>query len=143
MKRSFIILFLVAMTMHVYAQKDSTSFKGYLYNEEYQVYIDMDFYNNLSVPGQEIFGKLPGYFGAKRDTRKWLFTSVKIKNPKTAKIGIINDYGSEDLNATLTKNDQNSYTFTQDNGSSIKIAVNRKWVKIPSKIIFTRITNKK
>jgi len=47
------------------SQKDNI-FKGYLYNDEYQVYIEMDFYHNtIKVPGQEIFGDLPGYFGAK------------------------------------------------------------------------------
>ena len=45
--------FFAVLTLH--AQKDNV-FKGYLYNDEYQVYIEMDFYHNtIKVPGQEIF----------------------------------------------------------------------------------------
>ena len=35
--------------------------RGYLYNEEYQVYLRINFYDNDVLPrGQELFGKLPG-----------------------------------------------------------------------------------
>ena len=55
------------------------SFKGYLYNEEYQVYLRINFYDNDVLPrGQELFGKLPGYLGSKRDTRLWLITDAKL-----------------------------------------------------------------
>ncbi|HEY9542580.1 MAG TPA: hypothetical protein VIR50_03085 [Prevotella sp.] len=112
--------------------QDSTTFKGYLYNEEYQVYLDIDFYHkNKLVPGQEIFGELPGYFGAKRDTRKWLITDISFTNSTTVQLSIINDYGSEDLTATLHKEKDGKYILKQGEGSTIKIAVNRKWVKIP------------
>ena len=64
MKKTLIIAFTLLSALTIKAQKDSI-FKGYLYNDEYQVYIEMDFYhNNIKVPGQEIFGELPGYFGA-------------------------------------------------------------------------------
>lgn len=83
------------------AEKDTTIFKGYLYNLEYDVYIKMDFYhNNIIVPFQEIYGEMPGYFGDKQDGRKWLFTNATIKDKHTAVIQITNDYGSEDLTAT-------------------------------------------
>ena len=56
MKKTLIIAFTLLSALTIKAQKDSI-FKGYLYNDEYQVYIEMDFYhNNIKVPGQEIFG---------------------------------------------------------------------------------------
>ena len=74
---------------------DSTIFKGYLYNKEYDVYIQMDFYhNNIVVPYQEIYGEMPGYFGDKRDGRKWLFTNATIKNKHTA-IGMFAAFAEE------------------------------------------------
>lgn len=121
------------------SEKDSTIFKGYLYNEKYDVYIVMDFYHNdITVPMQEIYGKMAGYFGDKEDGRKWLFTEAKIKNQKTAVIQIINDYGSEDLMATLTTEDGKNFKLKQDKGSTLKIARNRKWVKMPSQLDFVK-----
>ena len=56
MKKTLIIAFTLLSALTIKAQKGSI-FKGYLYNDEYQVYIEMDFYhNNIKVPGQEIFG---------------------------------------------------------------------------------------
>lgn len=140
MKKAGFLAIALALSLSLQAQtSDSTTFKGYIYNDEYQVYIDMDFYhNNKTVPGQEIFGELPGYFGANRDTRKWLFTSAEITDSTTAKLGISNDYGSEDLEATLKKKPDGTFELHQDKGSTIKIAVNRKWVKIPKDLIFIR-----
>lgn len=111
-------------------------FKGHLYNDEYQVYLDIDFYQkNILVPNQEIFGQLPGYFGAKRDVRKWLITEIKLLNDSTARVDIINDYGSEDLSATLYKDKNGNYILKQGEGSTIKIVVDRKWVKIPKTLV--------
>ncbi|WP_025881680.1 hypothetical protein [Segatella baroniae] len=111
-------------------------FKGHLYNDEYQVYLDIDFYQkNILVPNQEIFGQLPGYFGAKRDMRKWLITDIKLLNDSTARVDIINDYGSEDLSATLYKDKNGNYILKQGEGSTIKIVVDRKWVKIPKTLV--------
>ena len=136
MKRTLVTTFLLSVVLSIEAQYMSV-FKGYLYNDEYQVYINMDFYrNNIKVPGQEIFGELPGYFGSKRDGRKWLFVAAELKDSITAKLTITNDYGSEDLEATLRRLPDGSFELQQNDGSTIKIAVNRKWVKIPKRLQF-------
>jgi hypothetical protein len=135
-----IILSILMLAMHIFCfAQDSVAFKGYIHNEEYKVYIKMNFYDkNVIVPGQEIFGELPGYFGSKNDSRKWLFTDAVIKNRTTAEISITNDYGSEDLTATLKLLPDGSYELIQNEGSTLKIVEKRKWVKIPKKIILTR-----
>jgi hypothetical protein len=136
MKRTLVTTFLLSVVLSIEAQYMGV-FKGYLYNDEYQVYINMDFYrNNIKVPGQEIFGELPGYFGSKRDGRKWLFVTAELKDSITAKLTITNDYGSEDLEATLRRLPDGSFELQQNDGSTIKIAVNRKWVKIPKRLQF-------
>lgn len=120
------------------AQTDSTLFKGEITNKEYDVYMNIDFYHkNLKVPGQELFGEMPGYFGDRRDSRKWLITDADIEG-KTAHLSIINDYGSEDLTADLIALTDGSYELQQKDGSNLKIARNRKWVKIPKKLKFTK-----
>ena len=136
MKRTLVTTFLLSVVLSIEAQYIGV-FKGYLYNDEYQVYINMDFYrNNIKVPGQEIFGELPGYFGSKRDGRKWLFVAAELKDSITAKLTITNDYGSEDLEAVLRRLPDGSFELQQNDGSTIKIAVNRKWVKIPKRLQF-------
>ncbi len=121
-----------------WAQIDSTLFKGTINNKEYDVYLKIDFYNNdIKVPGQEIFGTMPGYFGDKKDSRKWFITDAQIKG-KTAHLSITNDYGSEDLTADLTVNADGTYELKQLDGSALKIARNRKWVKMPKKLLFTK-----
>lgn len=121
-----------------FAQKDSTIFKGYLSNNEYEVYLQINFYqNDIKVPGQEIFGTIAGFWGDRKDSRKWLITNAAIEG-KTAHLSIINDYGSEDLIADLTLESDGTYSLKQITGSNIKIARNRKWVKIPKKLTFMK-----
>ena len=36
----------LSLTAHAQSLQDSTIYKGYLYNSEYEVYLNIDFYNN-------------------------------------------------------------------------------------------------
>ena len=137
MKKLFVLMFVFLVSVKLAAQSDKV-FHTYIYNDEFKVYMDINLYeNNVIVPDQELFGELPGYFGAKRDQRKWLITSAKIDGKNSATLEIVNDYGSEDLTATLTYNPEDgSYVLKQKSGSRIKIVVNRKWVKIPTELKF-------
>lgn len=130
-------MFALLASLKLAAQNDKV-FHTYIYNDEFKVYMDINLYeNNVIVPNQELFGEIPGYFGAKRDQRKWLITSAKIDGKNSATLEIVNDYGSEDLTATLTFNPEDgSYVLRQKSGSRIKIVVNRKWVKIPTELKF-------
>ena len=101
------------------------------------MYMRINFHDkNIVARGQEIFGKLPGYLGSMFDPRLWLITDVKINKDKEAKLSIINDYGSEDLEAKLEKENDSTYTLKQLEGSPIKIVVDRKWVKLPKVMRF-------
>ena len=137
MKKLFVLMFVLLVSVKLAAQSDKV-FHTYIYNDEFKVYMDINLYeNNVIVPDQELFGEIPGYFGAKRDQRKWLITSAKIDGKNSATLEIVNDYGSEDLTATLTFNPEDgSYVLRQKSGSRIKIVVNRKWVKIPTELKF-------
>ena len=135
MKKLFVLMFVLLVSVKLTAQSAKV-FHTYIYNDEFKVYMDINLYeNNVIVPDQELFGEIPGYFGAKRDQRKWLITSAKIDGKNSATLEIVNDYGSEDLTATLTYNPEDgSYVLKQKSGSRIKIVVNRKWVKIPTEL---------
>ena len=137
--RRFLILLLTLVSVLIGTAQNVKSEKVFhtnINNDEYKVYMDVNLYDaNISVPGQDVFGKVPGFFGALRDSRKWLVTDAKIVGKNKAELDIINDYGSEDLTATLTYNPEDgSYVLKQKSGSRIKIVVNRKWVKIPTEL---------
>lgn len=144
MKKLIITLVLLLMAVALHAQatvadSDTTTFKGHLSNIEYSVYINMDFYhNNITVPGQEVFGEMPGYFGDNRDGRKWFITTAEITDSVTARLAIVNDYGSEDLTATLRRLPDGTYQLRQEDGSTLKLARNRKWLKLPKTLIFKK-----
>ncbi len=139
MKRQLLAAILCLSCLSCIAQKDSTLFKGELTNKEYEVYFNIDFYaKNLKVPGQELFGEMPGYFGDRKDSRKWFVTNVEIEG-NTAHLSIINDYGSEDLTADLVLLSDGTYELRQKDGSNMKIARNRKWVKLPQKLKFIKL----
>lgn len=138
MKRKILAAILCCIGFNCMAQVDTTLFKGKITNKELDVYMTIDFYHkNLKVPGQELFGEMPGYFGDRRDSRKWLITDAEVEG-KTAHLSIINDYGSEDLTADLVVLPDGSYELQQKDGSTMKIARNRKWVKLPKKLKFTK-----
>lgn len=133
------ILLLLTATTPTQAQ-DRKLFKGTLSNKEQGVFLVINFYDNdITIPGQEIFGQMPGYFGASKDMRRWPIVSAQIANDgKSASLIMTNDYGSEDLTATLLANTDSTYTLRQDSGSTLKVAVNRKWVKMPKRLELKR-----
>ena len=138
MRKTGLIIIALWLTISAFAeQKDSTIFRAYLYNNEYDVYLNINFYDeNIKVPGQELYGPLPGYLGKKNNSFCWVITSADIKD-NTAKLAMINDFGSEDLTATLTVKNDTLYVLKQIDGSTLKVPKNGKWQKLPSSLPFT------
>lgn len=133
----FILLF---SAQTVCAQSaDSTAFKGYLLNKEYNVYLRINFYDrNIIVSGQEVFGELPGYIAKEGSSYCWMVTDVTIDGNK-AEMEMVNDYGSEDLTATLTQENDSTYTLKHRSGATIKLPNNGKWQKLPSTMTFKKV----
>ena len=121
------------------AQSNNDPFRAYLYNNEFDVYLRINFYDqNVRVPGQDLFGEVPGFLSKKNYTFAWLITSATIKGNK-AHLALINDYGSEDLTATLTRKNDSIYVLKQEDGSSLKVpAKGGKWQKLPKTLEFKR-----
>lgn len=136
--RKTLLTLLLAMTVMAAMAQDSLTFKGRLANAEYQVWLEIDFYaKNVVCPDQEIFGENPGYLGARRDTRKWILMEADVEGD-TALLTIINDYCSDDLTATLTRQADGTFVLEQKDGSPLRIVVNNKWVKLPKRLTFVR-----
>lgn len=126
---------LLSLTMSVAAQRP---FHAYLINNEYDVYLRINFYDqDITVPGQELYGQLPGFLGKKHNSFCWIITSAEIKG-NTATLSLINDYGSEDLIATLTQKNDSVYVLKQGEGSTLKVPKNGKWQKLPKTLELKR-----
>ncbi len=120
------------------AQSNNTPFRAYLFNNEYDVFLSINFYEqDITLPGQDLFGQVPGYLGKKNNSFAWLITSAKINGDK-AKLQLINDYGSEDLTATLTHKNDSIYVLKQESGSTLKVPNKGKWLKLPKTLEFKR-----
>lgn len=134
-----VTMLLLCCSMGLYAQKDSTTFRAYLYNNEYNVYLRINFYKqDVTIPGQELYGPLPGYLGKQYNSFCWVITSCEIKNDQEATLQLINDFGSEDLTATLTRQNDSIYVLRQGAGNTIKVPNKGKWQKLPKTLTFKR-----
>lgn len=139
MRKFVLITVLIMAAVNGFAQKDSTPFRAYLYNNEYEVYLRINLHDkNITIPGQELYGELPGYLGKKNNSFCWVITSCKVHNDKKATLQLINDFGSEDLTATLTRKNDSVYVLRQEGGNPIKVPRNGKWQKLPKTIELKR-----
>ena len=139
MRKFLLIMLLVTAVINGFAQKDSSAFRAYLYNNEYDIYLRINFYDqDVTIPGQELYGDLPGYLGKKKNSFCWVITSCKIQSEKKATMQLINDFGSEDLTATLTRKNDSIYILRQGDGNPIKVPSKGKWQKLPKTIELKR-----
>lgn len=135
MNKYIITAILLFMSISLSAQKESMAFKGHFYNKEYDIYLIIDLYDmDVEVPNHSMFGNLPGYLGKRLNNFYWLVTSGKIKNDSYAELDMINDFGSEDTRVSLKQINDSTLIFKQEEGSTMKIANNGKWQKLPKEL---------
>lgn len=138
MKKTIATMLLLLSLLQANAQEKRGPFRAYLFNKEYNVFLKIDFYKqNITVPGQDLYGELPGYLSKRSNTFCWLITSVEVKG-NTATLQMINDYGSEDLTATLTAESDSVFVLKQIDGGTLKVPNNGKWQKLPKTIELKR-----
>lgn len=140
MKKLIATLVLILMLLPAIAQESKEPFHAYLINKEYKVNLRIDLYQqNITVPGQDLYGELPGYLWKQNNSFCWLITSAEVDDSgKTATLQLINDYGSEDLTATLKAESDSVYVLKQIEGSTLKVPNNGKWQKLPKTLEFRR-----
>lgn len=140
MKKLIATLGLILMLLPAIAQESKEPFRAYLINKEYKVNLRIDLYRqNITVPGQDLYGELPGYLWKQNNSFCWLITSAEVDDSgKTATLQLINDYGSEDLTATLKAENDSVYVLKQIEGSTLKVPNNGKWQKLPKTLEFRR-----
>lgn len=140
MTKKIILNVLLFLLTGICQAQEKRPFRANLYNKEYDVLLHINFYDNdIKIPQQPIFGEMPGYLEYEKDTRVWIIVSAELTAENKAKLEIANDYGSEDLEATLTVDKNGEYKLKQGNGSRIKISVDRKWVKLPNELKFIKV----
>jgi len=138
-KNTLLTFLFLSLSATLPAQKNNTAFRAYLYNNEYKVYLRINLYDqNITVPGQELYGELPGYLGKKLNSFCWVITSCTVKSEQEAELKLINDFGSEDLTASLTRENDSVYVLRQVSGNTIKVPNKGKWQKLPKTLTFKR-----
>ena len=136
MKKTFITALIIAMGITAHAQQP---FVGKYINKEYKVYFQIDFVNkNVIVPDLEIFGELDGYIGCTQCNTIWPITSSTVHG-KSAHIEVVNNYGSEDFEASVKVVNDSTLVYEHKGGSTLKFPVNKKWHKIPTKLTFLKV----
>ena len=132
-------MLLLLLPIGIWAQKEGDAFRAYLSNNKYNVYLRINFYEqDVKVPGQELYGELPGYLGKLHNSFCWVITSCKVINEHKAELQLINDFGSEDLTATLTRENDSIYVLKQGAGNTIKVPNQGKWQKLPKLLEFKK-----
>ncbi len=138
MRRNILTIMALLLATTVAAQTDSTAFRAYLYNQEYKVFMRISFHQqDIIIPGQDILGPQPGYMGKDGYTFCWPVITAEVKGNK-ARLQLVNDYGSEDLDAVLIRENDSIYTLKQGKGSTIKMPDGNKWQKLPKTLILKR-----
>lgn len=134
-------LFILYSSTPIWAQE---AFNGYLYNDDHHIYMRISLEKeDVIAPGHELYGEIPGYLAREGNAFYWLITSAEVVNGKKATLSMINDYGTEDLKATLTMKNDSTFTLTQGSGSTIKVPEDGKWKKLPKNIDLIKRTPKK
>lgn len=138
MKKILVTIILAFTLIPTFAQQGKEQFRAYLFNKEYSVYLRINLYDeDITVPGQDLYGKLPGYLSKQHNSFCWLITSAEVEGNK-ATLQMINDYGSEDLTATLTAENDSVFVLKQIDGNTLKVPNNGKWQKLPKTLELKR-----
>ena len=134
MKNIFFTFLLALLSVATTAQKADGPFRASLSNEEYQLRMYINFYDeDITIPGQEMFGQMAGYLTKDGTTYCWLVVKADVEDNK-AKLIMSNDYGSEDLTAELTVQGDSLYVLRHISGSTLKMPNKGKWQKMPKTI---------
>ena len=137
--RKLLFLFVMSLVSAAAVAQQGRPFDTTIRNEEYKIYIRLNLYDkNITVPGQDVLGEVDGYFGSTQSSTKWIVVASRLIDGRTAAIEVVNDYGSEDFTATLKVNDDGTYEYKKDGGSTLKFAVRGKWQKIPGNLELVR-----
>lgn len=139
MKLLFLLSLCTLQFISTLAQTDSTAFRATIENKEMDIYMKINFYDkNIIIPGQEYYGQLAGYLGKVNNPFCWVVVDAELQNGHKARLTLINDYGSEDLTATLERKNDSVYVLRQGAGSALKVPRNGKWFKLPKVVEFIR-----
>ena len=142
MKKIFLLFFILHSSLFTLSAQNVADgpFKGIIINKANDVFMRINLYeDDVTIPGQEILGNTYGYIKKNTDSRVWIITGVMVdKKNNKALLEMVNDYGSEDLNAELILQKDSTYILRQLDGSTIKMAGNGKWIKLPKEMKFIK-----
>lgn len=139
MKRHFFLLLLFLVSLRGYAQQ--SFYKGLFENRENAVKLVIDLSGEtVTVPGFSFLGKTNGYMGGNIHG-VWIVTRCSVMGTN-ATIHLSNEFGSESQTVNLSKLSDSTFLYEVKGSPVIKKVVNKKLVKIPTKMVFGKSINK-
>ncbi len=139
MNRQWLFFFLFAFSFVVgsSAQDAKRPFKGSFYNKENDIKLELDLYDTTIVaPSYSFLGAMNGYMtGNLYDI--WFVTDHSVKKNK-ATVKLTNDLGADTQELILYFNKEGKLMYETSGTNFIRRSENRKWVKIPEKMVFER-----
>lgn len=137
----YISFLLFVFLLHPYIRAQQI-FKGFFKNQSNGITLTLDLYKeSVLVPNFSFLGETNGYMGG-NIYGIWIVTKNQIEGKK-ATIHLSNEFGSESQTITLEQLTDSTYQYEVQDSPIIKKVVNKKLVKIPTKMIFELIENKR
>ena len=92
----------------------------------------------IDASTKDVLGQVDGYIASTQSRSTWIIIASEIIDERTARIEVVNDYGSEDFTAEVKLDSDGTYSYRKTDGSTLKFAVKGKWQKIPSTLQFVK-----
>ena len=137
MKKGRLLFVLLMACAMVAAAQDVLPFKGSYVNKKWNIRLELDLYDTtLVVPDYEFLGRMNGYLqGDLHET--WFLTTFERHKDK-ATLFLSNEMGADNQPLLLTQIDSLHLQYEVQGTNYLRKAVNRKWVKLPAKMLFER-----
>ena len=137
-KNTFLLLMSLLLALSTFARREP--FQGAFYNKECRIRMELNLYDTLLVvPDYEFLGKTNGYI--RGDLHEvWFLTTYKIEKG-CAIVHFTNEMGADTQELILTPLDSLHLQCEVQGSNYLRKLENRKWVKLPQKMVFLRIVS--
>jgi len=115
--------------------QDKRMFKGKFYNRQNGITIAIDLYDTtVTAPNYSFLGKMHGYMTG-RLYDAWFITDCKVEGNKAA-VRFSNDLGADEQDILFSFDKQGRLLYEVQGANNVRRVENRKWVKLPAKMVF-------
>lgn len=133
--KKLLLATITLLSLTAIAAQEKQLFKGTFYNSDNNITIAIDLYDTtLVAPNYSFLGKMHGYMtGRLYDV--WFITDCKVEKNK-AYATFSNDLGADEQEILFTFDKKGRLVYETQGSNNIRRVENKKWVKLPTKMVF-------